>query len=110
MGSKWSNDQADSNSSMPSAACHMASTASHVVFSGAVLRAKRIGPSCPAGCTRAGRLCHRRAAMDTPAYDTYDERLAEVMKGPDGGLAEGLSAYLGMRMVHVGPGVAVVEV
>jgi uncharacterized protein (TIGR00369 family) len=48
--------------------------------------------------------------MDTPAYDTYDERLAEVLKGPDGGLAEGLSAYLGMRMVHVGPGVAVVEV
>ena len=48
--------------------------------------------------------------MDTPTYDTYDQRLADALMGPDGGLTEGLSAYLGMRMVHVGPGVAVVEV
>jgi uncharacterized protein (TIGR00369 family) len=48
--------------------------------------------------------------MDTPAYDTYDQRLADFLMGPDGGLTEGLSAYLGMRMAHVEPGVAVVEV
>lgn len=46
--------------------------------------------------------------MDT-TYDTFDPALAELMMGADGGLGEGLSDYLGMRMVHVGPGVAVVE-
>ena len=48
--------------------------------------------------------------MDTPAYDTYDQRLADALMGPDGGLTEGLAAYLGMRMVRIEPGVAVVEV
>lgn len=48
--------------------------------------------------------------MDAPAYDTYDQKLADFLMGPDGGLAHGVSAYLGMRMVRVEPGVAVVEV
>jgi 1,4-dihydroxy-2-naphthoyl-CoA hydrolase len=48
--------------------------------------------------------------MDTPTYDTYDPKLAEFLMGPDGGLTDGLCAYLAMRMAHVEPGVAVVEV
>ncbi len=48
--------------------------------------------------------------MDTPAYDTYDQRLADALMGTDGGLTEGLAASLGMRMVRIEPGVAVVEV
>jgi 1,4-dihydroxy-2-naphthoyl-CoA hydrolase len=62
----------------------------------------------------------RAATMDTPfrtdghhprpRFDTYDPDLADFLMGADGGLTEGLPAYLGMRMVHVEPGVAVVEV
>jgi 1,4-dihydroxy-2-naphthoyl-CoA hydrolase len=48
--------------------------------------------------------------MDTPVYDTYDQRLADALMGAEGGLTEGLAAYLGMRMVRIEPGVAVVEV
>jgi 1,4-dihydroxy-2-naphthoyl-CoA hydrolase len=48
--------------------------------------------------------------MDTPVYDTYDQRLADALMSRDGGLTEGLAAYLGMRMVRIEPGVAVVEV
>jgi len=55
--------------------------------------------------------------MDTNPDDrfpTFDPRLAEAMVGRDGqpgeGLGEGLSAFLGMRMVRVEPGVAVIEV
>ena len=54
--------------------------------------------------------------MDTSpdAFPTFDPRLAEALTGRDGepgvGLDEGLSAYLGMRITHAGPGVAVVEV
>jgi hypothetical protein len=48
------------------------------------------------------------------AFPTFDRRLAEALTGRDGepgvGLDEGLPGYLGMRITHAGPGVAVVEV
>jgi 1,4-dihydroxy-2-naphthoyl-CoA hydrolase len=48
------------------------------------------------------------------AFPSFDPRLAEALTGRDGepgvGLDEGLAAYLGMRIVRVEPGVAVVEV
>jgi 1,4-dihydroxy-2-naphthoyl-CoA hydrolase len=48
--------------------------------------------------------------METPTFETFDSELAAFMLGDDGGLTEGLPAYLGMRMVRVEPGVAVLEV
>jgi len=44
------------------------------------------------------------------AYPSFDPRIAEAMRGPRGGLDEGLAAWLGMRLVSVEPGVAVLEV
>lgn len=53
-------------------------------------------------------------ATSSDAFPTFDPRLAEALVGRDGeagaGLDEGLSAYLGMRIVRAEPGVAVVEV
>ena len=47
-------------------------------------------------------------------FPTFDPRLAEAIVGKDGapgaGLDEGLSAYLGMRIVRAEPGLVVVEV
>src|SRR5262245_2073889 len=49
MGSKWSNTQADSNTSISSAARPSASMPSHPVRSGEVLMAKRTRLSCRTG-------------------------------------------------------------
>jgi 1,4-dihydroxy-2-naphthoyl-CoA hydrolase len=55
--------------------------------------------------------------MDHPAADAFpnfDRRLADALVGQDGGpgegLAEGLSGFLGMRIVRIDPGVVVIEV
>ncbi len=42
-------------------------------------------------------------------YPTFDRRLAEALVGEASGLGGGLPAYLGMRLVRVDPGVAVLE-
>ncbi|MGH9112544.1 MAG: PaaI family thioesterase [Acidimicrobiales bacterium] len=43
------------------------------------------------------------------AFDSFDPHLAELLLGPGGGLADGIAGYLGMRMVEVTPGRAVLE-
>jgi uncharacterized protein (TIGR00369 family) len=43
-----------------------------------------------------------------PAFDTYDPALAAHLLDPNH-LADGITGYLGMRMVEMGPGVAVAE-
>lgn len=48
--------------------------------------------------------------MDTPTFDTYDPELAAHLLDPDLDLRDGISGYLGIRMVEIGPGRAVAEV
>jgi 1,4-dihydroxy-2-naphthoyl-CoA hydrolase len=47
--------------------------------------------------------------MDAPTYDTYDPELAAHLLDPDRDLRDGISGYLGIRMVDVGPGWATAE-
>ena len=52
--------------------------------------------------------------MDAPAsdsaFDTYDPELAAHLLDPNRDLRDGLTGYLGIRMVDVGPGWATAEV
>src|SRR5262245_20485968 len=114
IGSKWSNDQADSKISVSSAARHMASMSDHVVASGDVLIAKRMRPSWRATSewVRGRALCQPPVAMDDAIptlHELFDPRLAEFIIGGGGDLMKGLPAYLGLRVVRMEPGVAVVE-
>ncbi|HKH24175.1 MAG TPA: PaaI family thioesterase [Acidimicrobiales bacterium] len=48
-------------------------------------------------------------AQPALAFDSFDPTLADFLLGPDSGLADGIAGYLGMRMVEVTPGRAVLE-
>jgi 1,4-dihydroxy-2-naphthoyl-CoA hydrolase len=48
--------------------------------------------------------------MDTPTFDTYDPELAGHLLDPERDLMDGISGYLGIRIVDVGPGRATAEV
>lgn len=46
--------------------------------------------------------------MDRPTFDTFDPAIAEIMMSQSGG--DGLTDYLGLRLVEVGPGTATAEI
>lgn len=46
--------------------------------------------------------------MDRPTFETYDPAVAELMLSQSGG--DGLTEYLGLKLVEVGPGTATAEV
>ena len=46
--------------------------------------------------------------MERPTFETYDPAVAEMMMSQSGG--DGLTEYLGLRLVEVGPGTATAEV
>ncbi len=48
--------------------------------------------------------------MERPAFESYDPALAEMMLDPDFDGANGLTGYLGLRLVEVGPGTAAAEI
>src|SRR5215510_3960462 len=92
----------------------MASMSDQVVASGEVLMAKRMRPSWRVVCGWVdGRaLCQPPVAMDDLAAslsDRFDPELAEFIIQGGGDLMDGLPRYLGLRVVRMDPGVAVVE-
>jgi 1,4-dihydroxy-2-naphthoyl-CoA hydrolase len=48
--------------------------------------------------------------METSGFETYNPELAAHLLDPDRDLRDGISGYLGIRMVDVGPGRAAAEV
>lgn len=46
--------------------------------------------------------------MERPTFETYDPAVAEMMLSQSGG--DGLTEYLGLKLVEVGPGTATAEV
>jgi uncharacterized protein (TIGR00369 family) len=76
--------------------------------------AKRMRPSWRVVCdwVEGAALCQPPVAMDDPAAslrDLFDPEQAEFIIGGGGDLMTGLPAYLGLRVVRMDPGVAVVE-
>jgi 1,4-dihydroxy-2-naphthoyl-CoA hydrolase len=47
--------------------------------------------------------------MGAPTFESYDPTLAEIVRSP-AGVEDGLTGYLGLRMVEVGPGTATAEI
>jgi uncharacterized protein (TIGR00369 family) len=58
-------------------------------------------PSAPPGPLAAG--------VDPRVVETYDARLAQHLVDPAEDLVDGVAGYLGLRIVEVGPGLAVGE-